>query len=113
MNNNNYFGNSYNPLPSYNYSPSRSMNTYAFVNGIEGAKSYQMLPNQTVLLMDSDNPICYMKQSNNIGQATIRIFKLEEVTEQSNKPNEYVLKSDFDSLVKKVDELIKALEKQI
>lgn len=72
--------NSYNP--SNNYQQQTQMNHYAFVNGIEGAKSFQLQPNQTIMLMDSDNPICYMKQSNNIGQSTLRYFKLVEVSEQ-------------------------------
>ena len=88
------------------------LNHYAFVNGIEGAKSFQLQPNQNIMLMDSDNPICYMKQTNNIGQATLRYFKLVEVSEQElrnanqvQSNQDYVLKSDFDALVKRIDEL--------
>ena len=114
---NNPFG--YNQYPQMPYVPPYSpykygqQNTYAFVNGIEGAKSYIMQPNQTVLLMDSDSPMCYMKQSNNVGQASIRSFKLVEVTEPSKDESvstEYVLKSDFDILSKKIDELSNKLE---
>ena len=72
--------NSYNPNSKV-YQQSQ-LNHYAFVNGIEGAKSFQLQPNQNIMLMDSDNPICYMKQTNNIGQATLRYFKLVEVSEQ-------------------------------
>jgi hypothetical protein len=86
---------------------------YAFVNGIEGAKSFQVSPNQTMLLMDSDSPICYMKTSDSIGQASLRYFKLEEIDENTIKlmnqpkpdPN-YVLKADFEKLVAKIDQLI-------
>ena len=60
-------------------------NTYYFVNGIEGAKSFVVQPNQTVLLMDSDAPMCYMKQSNGIGQSSIRYFKLVEMKESEVK----------------------------
>lgn len=93
------------------------LNQYAFVNGIEGAKSFQMMPNQTVMLMDSDNPIAYMKTSNAVGQSTIRYFKLIETTEENLKTNnnvpkqEYVLKTDFDVLNNKVEELLSKLEK--
>ena len=111
--NNPYGYGAYNPYnPSNNYQQQAQMNHYAFVNGIEGAKSFQLQPNQTIMLMDSDNPICYMKQSNNIGQSTLRYFKLVEVSEQELRsanqmqPNaDYVLKSDFDALVKRIDEL--------
>ena len=111
---NNAYG--YNPYNTYvpnNYQQAQ-MNHYAFVNGIEGAKSFQVQPNQTIMLMDSDDPICYMKQANNIGQATLRYFKLVEVSEQELRnanqmqpSNDYVLKTDFDALVKRIDELSK------
>lgn len=99
--------------------PQPQMNQYAFVNGLEGAKSFQMQPNQTILLMDSDNPLCYMKSSNSVGQSTLRYFKLTEVTEnelkgsntQPQQNQDYVLKTDFDALSKRLDELSKKIEK--
>lgn len=95
------------------------MNQYAFVNGIEGAKSFQLQPNQSILLMDSDSPVCYMKSANNVGQSTLRYFKLKEVSEndlrgvpqQSVNSSEYVLKSDFDVLNNKVNTLLDQLER--
>jgi len=95
------------------------MNQYAFVNGLEGAKSFQVPPNQTILLMDSDSPLCYMKSSNSVGQSTLRYFKLTEVSENELKGNnsqpqqsqDYVLKADFDILSKRLDELSKKIEK--
>ena len=100
------FGNQYNQPQ-----PQPQTNTYAFVNGIEGAKSFPMAPNQTVMLMDSDNPIAYMKTSNGMGQASIKYFKLVETSEAelkgSAKPAvEYVSRSDFDALRKQVEELL-------
>lgn len=95
-------------------------NNYYYVNGLIGAKSFQLQPNQTVMLMDSDSPMCYMKQTNGIGQATLRYFKLVEVTEEDLKassrvavqPNvEYALKSDLEALNKKMDELSNKFEK--
>ena len=89
---------------------------YAFVNGIEGAKSYMMQPNQMVMLLDSDNPIIYKKTSNGYGQSTIECFKMVQISEEELKGTntqvnpEYVLKSDFDALKKKIDELIKPKE---
>ena len=103
--------------PNYNYGqayqqPQQQANTYAFVNGIEGAKSYPMGPNQTVMLMDSDNPIAYMKTSNAMGQATLKYFRLVETSEQelrnkSIQPSaDYATKADLDALAKKVDSLM-------
>ena len=105
MQNYNYNGYYQNSIPQ--------LRQYSFVNGIEGAKSFQMPPNQTMLLMDSDNPICYMKSTDNLGQASLRYFKLEEIDENTIKlmnqpkpdPN-YVLKSDFNKLVEKLDKIL-------
>ena len=90
----------YNPNPYQtpyvpNYSRNYPTNTYAYVNGIEGARSYQVAPGQSVMLMDSDNPLCYLKQADNTGRATIRSFKLEEIVEKEEpKANiEYVSKN--------------------
>ena len=104
--------------PMYNRAP---INQYTFVNGIEGAKSYQVLyPNQTILLMDSDNPICYMKQTDEVGKASIRYFKLEELDETKTKEllatksnitiPEYALKSDIDNINSQLAELTKLLK---
>ena len=98
----------YNP---YMYGQS-NINQYVFVNGVEGAKAYQILPNQKIMLMDSDSPIVFMKTSDNYGKATLRYFKLIEISENDLKSttlspaNDYALKSDLDELRSKIDTLI-------
>lgn len=107
------FNNNYQPPYTPTYYPKAQANQYYFVNGIEGAKSFQMSPNQNVLLMDSDNPICYMKVSNNVGQSNIRYFKIEEIDENKTKeiistPHptiEYALKSDIENINNRLEEL--------
>lgn len=107
------FGN-YTPYPQPNYQrPLQPQNVYAFVNGLEGAKSYIVPANQTVLLMDSEQPVCYMKTANALGQGTLRYFKLTEVSESDvrtpislNTPqNNFVTKDEFNDLVKRIEKL--------
>lgn len=117
----NYQGNNQQQVNNQQVQQQAQMNQYAFVNGVEGAKSFQMQPNQTIMLMDSDRPVCYMKSTNNIGQASLRYFKLTEVNEnelkndsqsQENKDNnDYVLKADFEALSKKVNDLLDRTQK--
>ena len=91
------------------------MKQYSFVNGIEGAKAYMMVPNQTMLLMDSDNYMCYMKTSDMSGKSALRYFIMEEVDEaaareflQPKTPKlDFASKSDVDNINKKLDELFK------
>ena len=93
--------------------PQTQQNIYAFVNGVEGAKSYQVPANQTVLLMDSEQPVCYMKTANALGQGTLRYFKLTEVSENDvrglsnpTQPNiDYVTKTDLEAVIKRIEKL--------
>lgn len=102
-------------MQNYNY----PYNQYAFVNGIEGAKAYQVMPSQTIMLMDSDRPIVFMKTSDNLGKASLRYFNLVEMSEEEAakaylpKPApEYALKDDFEALNKRIDNLIELMEKK-
>ena len=99
----------YDPNFPFGYTPyyQRQQNTYAFVNGIEGAKSYVVQPNQTILLMDSDAPMCYMKQSNGLGQSSLRYFKLVEVTEEDLKKP---VNDEMESFKTRLEALEKKLE---
>lgn len=87
------------------------LNQYAVVNGLEGAKSYNLVPNQSIMLMDGSNPYIYLKSTNQMGQANIRCFKLVEEKiediEVSNSP--YATKSDFVTLNEKIDQLMAKL----
>lgn len=99
--------NNYNPYGAYNpynYQQPKQSSNLIFVNGIEGAKSYPMQPNQILMLLDSDNPIVYKKTANGYGQANIEAFDLVPIQEHKEE-EKYVLKSDFEALVKRINEL--------
>lgn len=102
-------------VPYQQPQPRQAQNVYAFVNGLEGAKSYQVPANQTVLLMDSEQPVCYMKTANALGQGTLRYFKLTEVSEDECRtkvaPNaDYATKTDIAEIIKRLDALEKPKE---
>ena len=60
----------------------QTMNNITWVQGVEGAKAYQLSPNTNVQLMDSENDgIFYIKTSDNIGMCNLRVFKYEEIKE--------------------------------
>lgn len=112
MQNNNfnkpYYGQAY---PNY-----INDNRYAFVNGIEGAKAYQIMPGSSIMLMDSDSPTVFMKNSDASGRSTLRYFKLTEVKEEDlkleNSQNQNdTLKDTIDNLIKKVDSLSAKVDK--
>lgn len=111
---------------NYNYgygqpSSQRSqLQQYAFVNGPEGAKAYQMQPNTVMMLMDADNPLCYKKETDAFGKASLRYFKLEEVDEAAIRSmfqpqaqvSDYASKEDIDAINKRLDDIFKRLDKK-
>lgn len=88
---------------------------FVYVNGKEGAKAYILQPNSTIFLMDSDNPFFYVKSTNNLGQASIRKFKFEEVAFDTDSINavsqtEFVKADEFKSFEDKITAKIQSLE---
>lgn len=92
--------NLYNQQPYQRYFPAN--NGINWVQGIEGAKAWQLAPNSNVVLMDSENDgRFYIKISDNVGMCTLRKFQYEEITEEPAKQDmsEYVKKSELESLL--------------
>lgn len=80
---NNQFYPQYNNPYQAPYQAQTRMNSngITWVQGIEGAKAYQIIPNSNILLMDSENDgVFYIKVSDNVGMCSLRTFKYEEVT---------------------------------
>ena len=87
------------------YPQTEQNNGITWVQGLEGAKAYQMSPNRNILLMDSENEgTFYIKVTDNIGMANLRVFNYTEVTAQDVKTtqmdlSEYVKKSELQELL--------------
>lgn len=87
-----------------------------WVNGIEGAKAYQLVTGSPMLLLDSgDSSRFYIKSNDNLGMPQpIRIFEYKEIKpevtestkEQEVIPN-YATKEDIDKLEKMISDLKK------
>ena len=95
---------------------SQAVNSFvwAWVQGEGGAQAYPVAPNNTVLLMDSDNPILYMKSADTNGRPQtmeVRYLvskddyeKLQNIWKVEEKPAvEYVTKEDFEKFVEAAD----------
>lgn len=75
-----------------------------WVQGIEGAKAWQLAPNSNVLLMDSEmDGRFYIKTSDNIGMCSMRTFEYHEVLDEPTKQkmdlSEYVRKDELRDLI--------------
>jgi hypothetical protein len=96
--------------PNYNYSypwsqavaqPQPQSTGINWVQGEAGAKSYPIAPGNSVMLMDSENNVFYIKSSDSSGMPMpLRIFDYTERTQQKQaniQPNnEYITRKEFE-----------------
>ena len=74
------------------------------VNGIEGAKAYQMNANSIVSLFDSNEDIMYIKSTDGAGFPSIRSFRFEEIkADTQTKPSvDYISREEFEEFKKEL-----------
>lgn len=89
------------------------------VNGIDGARAYQMPPNSTAALFDSGNDIMYIKQTDGAGFPSIRTFAFTEQLQQQSQiaqTDQYVTRDEFDKvkeLIQKITEDVKHVQQPV
>lgn len=103
----NQFSSYFNPTQG----ASASTNNIVWVQGIEGAKAWQLSPNSMVILLDSEvEGKMYIKVSDNIGMSSLRVFNyVEEAPSSTNVTvnqdldlSEYVKKDELNTLIKEL-----------
>lgn len=74
------------------------------VNGIEGAKAYQMNANSIVSLFDVNEDIMYIKSTDGAGFPSIRSFRFEELKEdtQTEPSVDYISREEFEEFKKEL-----------
>ena len=74
------------------------------VNGIDGAKTYQMPANSTVALFDCNEDIMYIKTTDGAGFPSIRTFNFVEITqnEKSGGNQDYISRQEFEEFKKEL-----------
>lgn len=74
------------------------------VNGIDGAKTYQMPANSTVALFDSNEDIMYIKTTDGAGFPSIRTFNFVEIkqNEKSSVNQDYISRQEFEEFKKEL-----------
>ena len=66
-----------------------------YVNGLESAKAYPTQPSQTVLLMDNNEDVFYIVESDASNFKTIKEYEFHE---REQKNTSYVTHEEFDEL---------------
>lgn len=96
----------------YNQTQQNQNNNIIFVQGEVGAKSFQLQPNQSVMLLDNDDSKFYIKTTDSTGMSTLKAYRFEEIKDEpkvSDENNKYVTKEEFNSFKSSIDSLYKNL----
>ena len=93
--------NNYNQFQPQLTQPQVNTQNLIRVNGIDGAKAYQMSANSTVALFDNNEDIMYIKTTDGAGFPAIRTFAFNEVVANTNPIQDtadYVTRDEFNKL---------------
>lgn len=93
----NQYTNAMPPITPPSYQPTQKITE---VNGVNGASAYPLAPNSSVLLLDNNLPMLYVKTTDGAGYPTIKAF---DITEHKEDDTQFDFKS-FENRLKKVEE---------
>ena len=92
----------------------QTQNTFAWIQGEEAAKAYPVAPGNTLVLIDSDKPVMYMKTADLSGRPQpmqIRYLvskeefdKIHNVNTINQNEEEFVTKEYFDKKMSELDD---------
>lgn len=102
-----YMNNPY-PMQNQYMTQQQKANGITWVQGIEGAKAYQMSANSNAIMLDSEiDGRFYIKTCDDVGMSKLRLFKFEEITDFTPQANnvdlsQYVRKDELQALLSNV-----------
>lgn len=105
-----YFNTNY--MPQQPQQPQTGSNvTWVYVSGWDGARNQIVQPGQTVWMMDNNDPIIYAKAVDNMGSASLRAFRLTEISQQGggNESGRYATANDLSAANERIGRLENAL----
>ena len=92
---------------SMSHQPKRGVITVA---GLNEARGFNLNPGESIVLIDANDDVFYIKECDEIGKSTIKCYKYEEVELEEKTAG--VSKKEFDKLSGDVKEL-KSLVKEL
>ena len=113
----NYFNANYQPPQMQNYgAQARQSNVdWVYVNGLQGAREQIVQPGCTAWMMDNTEPMIYYKAVDQMGQPTLKAYRLNELEPQSAVQSQpapqmdmsmFATREDVAAIGAKVDKLI-------
>lgn len=89
-------------MNNYTAMQNQTVNNLIRVTGMDGAKAYQMQPNSTVALFDSNEDIMYIKSTDGAGFPTIRTFGFAPIEQPNNQGNDFISRAEFEQFKQEV-----------
>lgn len=80
--------------------------SWAYVNGLEGARAQIVQPGQTSWMMDNNDSIIYVKAVDSMGTASLKAFRLTEISNTAATQShdaDYVKREELDEIRKKLE----------
>lgn len=102
--------NAYQPQPQVQPQQQSVASGIIWVQGEQGAKGYPVAPGNSVLLMDTEDQVFYIKTTDYNGvPQPLKIYEYAErvVTDSQKQDSEYVSRNEFEELKKLIEELTK------
>ena len=93
----NYFNANYQPPQMQNFgAQARQSNVdWVYVNGMQGAREQIVQPGCTAWMMDNNDPMIYYKAVDQMGQPTLKAYRLTELEPQGAAPVQPALQMDL------------------
>lgn len=95
----------------YNQPPTRR--EVVTVNGVGEAQAFRLDKNESIALIDCNEDVLYIKESDEVGKTSLKIYECIDKTEEylaRNTPAQ-ISKADFDNLTNQLTNLTKLLSK--
>lgn len=87
------------------YMQQQPQQSITWVQGEAGAKSYLIGAGQSVLLMDSEDSIFYIKSADQSGMPTLRRFRFEEIVDEPRQvveppsTSQFITREEFEKAI--------------
>lgn len=81
------------------------------VNGVSEAQAFKLDKGESVALIDSNSDVLYIKEADEVGKVSLKIYECLDVTTEylaRNTPAQ-ISKADFDNLTSQINNLTKLL----
>lgn len=102
------YGNFYNPNPygaGIGYGAQSRAQTVVRVNGRNGAETYMMPPNSSVILLDETAPIIWLKTTDGAGYPSLSAYNI--TPHQEEQPPKAANLSELEERVARLEEVLK------